>query len=928
MSATYKTKQCGLILLAAALVLGVPWNTARAGVDSGERSFALRAKVVLPVSKGLPWRIESCVIVVRDGKVEAIGSDVVPPSDLPMIEFRDATIIPGLVAVAGRMVQDHTGDESVAAGYRAIDAFDSYANYAANLAGGVTTVHLSPGEHRLLTGQGAVVKLGGPRGDRVLSEQSDLTIHLGEKAFQPPRDVNYNVPSSSDVAIPPAVRQRPNSRLGQFLALEEVLIEAIKGQTSEKPFVHARAFALAWGEKRTLRMSAQRAADLRGAIRFLSKHDRPAYVVGGAEADIVADELRASKIPLVYRLQGGLRNQPDYVGYDPDALDVDIAALNKLDGVKLALAVGEGQSIADLRLSAATAVRTNLSEQQVMESITRTPAEILGVAGRVGSLAPGFDADFVVLSGGPLDVSSHVLQVFIGGEVAFQAPKNGALVVRGGTIWVDDQKQFRDGAVLIEDGKISAVGHTVPHPPFARVIDAGPNSFVSPGLIDAFGHLGLDGDVKATAPELTLARIIGVPDVIEHRVARAGITSIILSPYSASGLGSQVTAVKTAGADREDRVVRDTAGVVFQLGDADPIKVKEKLTKRLKAGKKYLEKWQKYEKELAEWKEKKEKGEAVNGKAEESNGEEVEAESDPITGTWAVTISGGPIPEPQTATLRLKLEGSDVEGRIAIPGVPEEAKVTGTFDGEHFSGEFEVDTPFGYPAIEADLVEEDHLVGVISIEDIEIDLDAKRTDKAAVEFKVVKRKNRGKDGRPLPPKVEEALEPMRAVLLKTIPMIVGVASAPQIAAVLEIVEEYDVELVLRGGDDSSSHIDKLKERSVGVIVPKEVVRLRKNRWYHQADDLARQGIAIAFQSDADDEARGLPLRALYAVERGLSADSALAAFTTWASRMFKLDDRIGSLNVGRDGDIVIFSGHPFKANSRVQRVIVNGEDVR
>ncbi len=70
-------------------------------------------------------------------------------------------------------------------------------------------------------------------------------------------------------------------------------------------------------------------------------------------------------------------------------------------------------------------------------------------------------------------------------------------MVQAGTIWISPEQQIRDGAVLIEDGKITAVGPSVPHPRFARLIDAGPTGFVAPGLIDGVSHLGLEGDKSA-----------------------------------------------------------------------------------------------------------------------------------------------------------------------------------------------------------------------------------------------------------------------------------------------------------------------------------------------------------------------------------------------------------------------------------------------
>ena len=279
--------------------------------------------------------------------------------------------------------------------------------------------------------------------------------------------------------------------------------------------------------------------------------------------------------------------------------------------------------------------------------------------------------------------------------------------------------------------------------------------------------------------------------------------------------------------------------------------------------------------------------------------------------------------------MRLKLDGTDIEGRIAIPGEEEEVKIVATLDGTHISGHIEIDTGgMGTPEIEADIVEDDHIVGKISFQGLEVDLDAKRTDKEAVEFKVVKRRTRGKGGRPLPPKVDEALEPLKAVLEKKVPLVVSVRTPAHVASVLKVREKFDVPIVLLNADDAAPHAEKLVEHSVGVVVPKQVVRWVNNRPYHQADDLARKGVAVAFQSDAEDAARALPLMALHAVERGLTGDVALAAFTTHASRMFKLDGLVGSLEPGKHGDLVIFNGHPFSAGASVQRVIINGEEVR
>ncbi len=890
-------------------------------------SFVLVANRVITANDRGVWSYQPGVVIVRQGKIIAVGdaSKLPKPSDLRVIQFPDATVMPGLVCAASDLINPHTGDESTAGGYLAIDGFDPYGSYDSALAGGVTTVHLNPGHHRLLSGQGAVVKLGGPRDEMVLLRQADLTVTFSQAVTNPPRDVTYTSPSSSDLAILPGVRQRPDSRMGFAIGLDEALERA----AGEAANFHGKSLGNSWNMKTPLRIHAERAADLRAASRYITRNGRRGYLVGGSEAGLVTELLGDDSVPVVYQLGLAMRGMLDDIGFDPEAIDADLAALRKLSSSHLALAVSRGLAVSDLRVAAGLALRAGLSERQVIEAVTSVPAKLLGVADRVGTIAVGRDADLIILSGGALSTSSHVRRVYIGGELAFDAPTTQAIVVHADVVWVSPDKQIEHGAVLIENGKITAVGKTVPHPPFAKIIDGGPGSYVTPGFIDAYGHLGLDGDSSAPGPEFSLSRIIGVAGEPDLRVAASGVTSVMLSPYAASSQGSQVSFIKTAGQLPKLRTVRVTAGVYFDMVGQDPIKVAETLSKRFEAGKKYLEKWKKYEKELTEWKEKRAKGETIISKPKSEETTEASSDADPITGTWSVSISGGPLPEPQTANLRLKLDGDSVEGRISVPGAPEDVKVSGTFDGSHLSAEIVLDIDgMANPTIEADLVGEDHLVGKVSVQGMEIDFDAARTDKKDVQFKVVKLKTRGKDGRPLPPKVEAALEPLRQALGKKIPIIVSVTSAAEIASVLKATHDFELDVVLIGAESAEVHASALVEKNVGVIVPKQMVRWRNNKRYHQADVLSRQGVMVAFQSDGEDSARSLPLVGLYAVERGMSADAALAAFTSNPAKMFHLENRVGALKVGLDGDLVIFSGHPFELESRVIRVMVNGEEVK
>jgi imidazolonepropionase-like amidohydrolase len=926
-------------------LLFTPWAHAQTASKEGP-TFALRAGRVITAAAQGQWGIENAVILVRDGKIAAVGRDVAIPSGITVIDLPDATVMPGLVAAAaaGPVSQ---GPESVRAAYRAADAVDRYADTRRTLAAGVTTMHISPGWNRLVAGRGAVVRLAGPPEQRILAADTDLTITLADSALNPPSITDYLVPPSSDNEIRPPRLQRPSSRMGQYLALREAVSDALNPGPVAKFDTHLASLADAWRANTPLRIQAQRGADLAGALTYLGAQKKAGYLVGGLEAARMSDQLAAAGFPLVYTIDAPFRSPGRNLGNDPDALAGDTRALAALARVRLALGVTPDQPAADLRLAAATALRAGLSPQRVIDAITRVPAEILGVAARVGSIEPGKDADLLVLTGDPLATATHVQRVYVLGRVAYDAsmetpdaaPRaaraSTPVVVRAGTIWLGPDNYLENGSVLIEDGVITQVGKSVSVPPAARVIDAGADAFVTPGFIDAFGHLGLDADTNPTGPDASLSRTVGAADLAELRVARAGVTTVMLAPYRASGSGSQVSAVKTAGATRAQRVVAPTAAVFFDVSDAEPLSVADRFRPRLEAGKKYAETWKKYHADLADWEKKRAEGKATEPTAPQAADETpaAPAKEDPITGTWQIRVFGGPTNDERTGKIQLKLTGSKFEGRIIELAVPVEAKIVGELDAKRITGRIEVESRgFGFPTFEGTISEPDKASGTISIPNVlTIQFEMRRIDKGDIEFKVQssrKKKTTGKDGRPLPPRIDESLEPFRAAIEKRIPIVVAASGAARIDAVLDILaDEYDLPLVLIDPDETNAHADRLVKKQVGIIGPADPMQRRDDRWVVPHDRMARLGLRVAFQSNAEDAARNLPSVALFAVERGLSAEKALAALTIDAASMFKLDSKIGRIAPGCAGDLVIFSGHPFQTSSTVRRVLVGGEEV-
>lgn len=952
----------GVTLLAALAPLG-----ARAGDDELPPDLETFCVRVARAHTGRPGEvIAPALIVVSQGKVVAVlpPEQAVTPPEVPVIDRRDLVAMPGLVACSLWTGSGQRAEETAGARYRAIDGFDPYAPRPELLRAGITTAYLNPGRGRLVSGAGAVVKLGGPAAGRVLRERAGMVVDLGETAVGPPSKLTIPVPSSSDVPIVPAERQRPTSRVGLAAELERRLKAALEYDAAragkpaaERPAhdadLEALAAALAEGPDGTFRIDARRAPEILGAVELAWDLGLRPVLSGLTEAGEpqVAAAVAALDAPCIYEMPLWLRSAPWDRGEHPDRVRVRADAPRRLAqaGVTFALSSPPG-SEEELRLLAALAVRGGLDAGAALAAVTRDAARVLGVADRVGTLEAGRDADFVLVAGEPLGTRTEVVETWVGGQRAWRAPATEAVVVRAGAVLTCAGEPIAGalgGEVLVESGVIAAVGSSVPHPRGARVIDAGPRGVVTPGLIDAYGHLGLAGDPTAPAPDVLLHGLVARSRPPWLEVARAGVTTVLMAPWNVHGQGSRVVAIKTAegvprdAADlRGGLVLREVAAVTFALGEGDPLVVPSAFAARLQAGKAYAAKWEKYRADLAKWvaDEAKRRLEGRSGSGARPEAREVPKpaeepaqapKADPISGVWATTISGGPVPQPQQGELVLRLDpdGTTIQGIARSAQAPgQEVPVSGTLKGKAVTLTVELDSPMGAPRVEAELDRDDHLRGKVRAGPFELDFEATRTVREAPELKVLARRRTTKGGRPTPPPVELSLEPLRLAFEKQAVLALHGVSALGVRALLDHLDGLGLKVVFVGLRDPLAVAERLRRSDAAVVLRPEALTRPAPGAAEEPTTLAltRAGVRVAFMSAAEDGAAELPVRAVLAVSRGTSWTSALAALTIDAARAYGLDDRVGSLEVGKDGDLVVWDGPPLEATSRVVAVVVGG----
>jgi hypothetical protein len=167
-----------LILIAG--MIGPGDGAALAGADSGASGMevlAVRARLIYTLSDrgDVPELIENGTMLIRDGRIVAVGSDIAVPSGVRVVDFREGVVIPGLVYAGSTFPATAVGEETVSAKYRAVDDFNPYRRNDELLAGGVTAGYVFPGDRRLVSGVGAVVKTaGGERPASVIDPGSDL----------------------------------------------------------------------------------------------------------------------------------------------------------------------------------------------------------------------------------------------------------------------------------------------------------------------------------------------------------------------------------------------------------------------------------------------------------------------------------------------------------------------------------------------------------------------------------------------------------------------------------------------------------------------------------------------------------------------------------------------------------------------------------
>jgi len=396
------SKLAGALLVAGMLVAG----------NAAAQDLLIRnATVHTATGRGT---LQNTDVLVRDGRVAAVGTGLAA-GDATVVDAGGQPLTPALFGgITGIGIEEVSGEQPTVDATQALGAgaqpemtvrpeFDVTLAYnpasvlvpVARVEGiGFTLLHAgsAPGGS-IVGGQGGTVRLDGsldPIGPKL------LFVSLGADAS----------PLTG------------NSRAAQWMVLDQLVAEArgrISPDSKHSLLTPAGRAALARfldGQGRVM-VEVDRAADIVQLLRWSRRHGVRIAIAGGAEAWKVAPALAEAGVPVFVDPLGNLPGDFDQIGATlENAARLDAAGV----AVGFTQSGDASHNARKIRQLAGNAVANGLPWEDGLAGLTRVPAEALGVAGEVGTIAPGRRADLVLWSGDPLEVSSVATQVWLDGE--------------------------------------------------------------------------------------------------------------------------------------------------------------------------------------------------------------------------------------------------------------------------------------------------------------------------------------------------------------------------------------------------------------------------------------------------------------------------------------------------------------------------------
>ena len=419
-------------LVAAAAVAALVAPLATSALRA--QTIAIAGGKVYPVSGPV---IENGTVLIENGRITAVGSNVAVPAGARRIDATGKWVTPGLInsgtvlglqeigAVASTRDAAAKGKDGIAAGFRAADGLNPESMLIPpTRKDGITTVVILP-QGGLIAGQAGVIDLvSGTASDMLLRPSVAMLGEVGDAA------------------------QAQLGARGELIARLRELFEDTRAyqrtrtafeRNQSRPFVTTRldleAMIPVIEGRLPLLVAADKASDIDAALALAKQYNLKIMIGGGAEAWMVADKLAAAKVPV---LTGAMNNVP--TSFTTLGQRQENVALLRKAGVTVAL-IGNAEggdeeafNARNIRYEAGNAVAYGLPWDEALRAVTLAPAQMFGIADKVGSLQAGREANVVVWSGDPFEFATVPEHVLVRGREYNEPTRQDLLIERYKTL--------------------------------------------------------------------------------------------------------------------------------------------------------------------------------------------------------------------------------------------------------------------------------------------------------------------------------------------------------------------------------------------------------------------------------------------------------------------------------------------------------------
>jgi imidazolonepropionase-like amidohydrolase len=383
---------------------------------SGAQTIAITNAKVYPVSSA---PIPNGTVLIRDGKIAAVGANVSIPADAQRIDASGKWVTPGLINAATQLglvevgqVSDTRnatarGRNNIAAAFTVWEGLNTQSVLIAPARReGVTNAVIIPGGQNLVSGQAAIITLvDGMPTDMVMKTPIAMVAQVQS-------------PEGAGTSARGELMMRLRELLEDTRAYmrNRAAYERAETRDYAASRLDLQAMIPVVEGKLPLLIAADKATDIDAALRLAKDENLKIMIGGGAEAWMVADKLAAARVPV---FTGAMNNIPG--SFTQLGANQENAGLLRRAGVTV-IVIGNGPgdeesfNIRNIKQEAGNAVAYGMSWDDALRGVTLTPAEVFGVADRIGSLQTGRDANVVIWSGDPFEFTTVPEHVFVKGR--------------------------------------------------------------------------------------------------------------------------------------------------------------------------------------------------------------------------------------------------------------------------------------------------------------------------------------------------------------------------------------------------------------------------------------------------------------------------------------------------------------------------------